>query len=83
MFPIHVYLSGRADASRVARALELGASALILAHNHPSGDSTPSGQDIALTRDIIDAAKKFDIEVHDHIVVGKDGPTSMRAMGLI
>ncbi len=52
-------------------------------HNHPSGDSSPSKQDIALTANIVDAAKKFDIAVHDHIIIGKDGPTSMRGAGLM
>lgn len=67
----------------VRRAMDLGAAAIILVHNHPSGDSAPSRQDIALTRDIADAAKKFGIAVHDHIIVGKDGFTSMRSSGLI
>lgn len=67
----------------VRRAMDLGAAAIILVHNHPSGDSTPSRQDIAMTRDIIDAAKKFGIAVHDHIIVGKDGFSSMRSAGLI
>lgn len=57
----------------VRRAMDLGAVAIILVHNHPSGDSAPSRQDIAMTRDIIDAAKKFGISVHDHIIIGKDG----------
>jgi DNA repair protein RadC len=67
----------------VRRAMDLGAAAIILVHNHPSGDSAPSRQDIAMTRDIADAAKKFDIAVHDHIIVGKDGFSSMRSAGLI
>jgi DNA repair protein RadC len=67
----------------VRRAMDLGAAAIILVHNHPSGDSAPSRQDIAMTRDIIDAAKKFGIAVHDHIIVGKDGFSSMRSAGLI
>ncbi|MFN0045935.1 MAG: DNA repair protein RadC [Sphingorhabdus sp.] len=65
------------------RAMDLGAAALILVHNHPSGDSAPSRQDIAMTRDIINAAKNFDIAVHDHIIIGKDGFSSMRSAGLI
>jgi DNA repair protein RadC len=54
-----------------------------LVHNHPSGDSAPSRQDIAMTRDIIAAAKNFGIAVHDHIIIGKDGYSSMRSAGLI
>lgn len=67
----------------VRRAMDLGAAAIILVHNHPSGDSTPSRQDINMTRDIIDAAHKFGISVHDHIIIGKDGFSSMRSAGLI
>lgn len=67
----------------VRRAMDLGAAAIILVHNHPSGDSAPSRQDIAMTRDIADAAKKFGISVHDHIIIGKDGFSSMRSAGLI
>jgi DNA repair protein RadC len=67
----------------VRRAIDLGAVAIILVHNHPSGDSAPSRQDIAMTRDIIDAAKVFNIVVHDHIIIGKDGFSSMRGAGLI
>lgn len=66
----------------VRRAMDLGAAAIILVHNHPSGDSTPSRQDIAMTRALADAAKAFDIAVHDHVIVGKDGITSMRSKGL-
>ncbi len=67
----------------VRRAMDLGAAAIILVHNHPSGDCAPSRQDIAMTRDIADAAKKFGIAVHDHIIIGKDGFSSMRSAGLI
>jgi DNA repair protein RadC len=67
----------------IRRAMDLGATALILVHNHPSGDSAPSRQDIAQTRDIINAAKGFGISVHDHIIIGKDGFSSMRSAGLI
>ena len=67
----------------VRRALELSASALILVHNHPSGDPTPSRADIEMTRKIIDAAKVFDIVVHDHVVVGREGTRSFRALGLM
>ncbi len=65
------------------RALELGATALILMHNHPSGDSTPSQADIDMTNMIIDAAKPFDITIHDHIVIAREGYTSFRNEGLI
>lgn len=67
----------------IRRAIDLGAAAIILVHNHPSGDSAPSRQDIALTREIIDAGKKLGIGVHDHVIIGKDGYTSMRSAGLI
>jgi len=67
----------------IRRSIDLGAAAIILVHNHPSGDSAPSRQDIALTREIIDAGKKLGISVHDHIIVGKDGYSSMRSAGLI
>ncbi|MBI3678113.1 MAG: DNA repair protein RadC [Proteobacteria bacterium] len=65
------------------RALELGASAVILAHNHPSGDPTPSRADIEMTREIVAAAKALKIAVHDHIVVGRGGTVSFKAMGLL
>jgi DNA repair protein RadC len=64
------------------RALELSASALILVHNHPSGDPTPSKPDIEMTRLVVEAGKVLKIEVHDHLVVGRDGVASFRALGL-
>jgi DNA repair protein RadC len=67
----------------MARAMQLGASAIILVHNHPSGDPTPSQQDIRLTRDIVDAGRHMKIAVHDHVIVGAQGRSSMRAMGLM
>jgi len=67
----------------VRRALELSASAMILVHNHPSGDPTPSRADIDMTRRIVDAARVFDIQVHDHVVVGREGTKSFRALGLM
>lgn len=67
----------------VRRALELSASALILVHNHPSGDPTPSRADIEMTRKIIDAASLFGIQVHDHLVVGREGTASFKSLGLI
>jgi len=65
------------------RALELGASAIILVHNHPSGDPTPSKADIAMTREIQAAAKALRIEVHDHLVIGHGRHVSFRAEGLL
>lgn len=67
----------------IRRALELGASALILAHNHPSGDPTPSAADIRMTKDIVSIAEPFGIAVHDHLIVGKHGQTSFRGQKLI
>ncbi len=67
----------------IRRAIDLGSVALILVHNHPSGDAQPSRQDIALTRDIIEAGKRLGIAVHDHVIIGRDGSSSMRSMGLI
>ena len=65
------------------RALELSASALILLHNHPSGDPTPSSADVEMTRQVIAAARALGIAVHDHLVVGRDGVTSLKALGLM
>jgi DNA repair protein RadC len=65
------------------RALELSACALILVHNHPSGDPEPSGADIDMTRQIVDAVRALKIAVHDHLVVGRDGVASFKALGLI
>ncbi|MEL7481257.1 MAG: DNA repair protein RadC [Pseudomonadota bacterium] len=65
------------------RSLELAASALILVHNHPSGDTTPSRADISMTREIIDALTPFEIDVHDHLIVGTSGVTSFKSAGLI
>ncbi len=67
----------------VKRALELGAAALILVHNHPSGDPTPSRTDIEMTQQIVDAAKALNITVHDHLVIGKGRHASFKALGLI
>ncbi|WP_416146024.1 JAB domain-containing protein [Parvibaculum sp.] len=57
--------------------------ALILVHNHPSGDPTPSNADVQMTRQIVDTAKPLGIEVHDHLVVGKGRHASFRSMGLL
>ena len=67
----------------ISRAIALGATAIIIVHNHPSGDSTPSSQDIRLTRNLVEAGKHMKIAVHDHVIVGSQGRTSMRALGLI
>lgn len=67
----------------IRRAIDLGTAALILVHNHPSGDCSPSRQDIALTRDIIEAGKRLGIAVHDHIIIGVNGHYSMRGSGVI
>ncbi len=67
----------------VKRALELGASALILVHNHPSGDPTPSKADIAVTQDIKKAAAPLGVALHDHVIIGRNRHTSLRDLGLI
>jgi DNA repair protein RadC len=67
----------------VKRALELSATAIILVHNHPSGDPTPSRADIQMTKSIIDVAQPLGIAVHDHIIVGKDGHASLKMLRLI
>ena len=67
----------------VRRALELSSTAVILVHNHPSGDPTPSRADIDMTRTIIETAKPLGIAVHDHIIIGKSGHVSMKGLQLI
>jgi DNA repair protein RadC len=67
----------------VKRALELSASAIILVHNHPSGDPTPSRADIEMTRMIADTARPLGITVHDHIIVGRDGHASLKGLKLM
>lgn len=67
----------------VRRALETGASALIIAHNHPSGDPTPSKQDISMTRDIMEALRVFHIAMHEHFVIGKHGTIGLRQAGYV
>jgi len=64
------------------RALELAASAVILVHNHPSGDPTPSGADVEMTRQVVEAGRSLKIAVHDHLVVGREGVASFKALGL-
>lgn len=65
------------------RALELEAAAIILVHNHPSGDPTPSSADRAVTQEIVNAASALRVTVHDHIVVAREGVTSFKTLGLI
>jgi DNA repair protein RadC len=67
----------------VKRALEISATAIILVHNHPSGDPTPSRADIDMTQMIKSAAKPLGITLHDHIIVGREGHKSFRALGLL
>ena len=67
----------------VKRALELGASAIVLVHNHPSGDPTPSMADVEITKKVIDAGQRLGVLVHDHIIVGRKGHTSFRQSQLI
>ncbi len=67
----------------VKRALELSATAIVLVHNHPSGDPTPSRADIDMTKQIVAAAAPMGIAIHDHIIVGRDGHASLKALRLI
>jgi DNA repair protein RadC len=65
------------------RALELRAAAVILVHNHPSGDPKPSGADVEITREIVAAAETIGLKVHDHLVIGKHGHASLKMLGLM
>ena len=67
----------------VRRALDLGASALVLVHNHPSGDPTPSRADVDMTRRVMEACRTVSVTLHDHVVVGRDGVASFHALGLL
>lgn len=67
----------------VKRALELGASAIVMVHNHPSGDPTPSRDDVAMTKEVATAAEKLGIALHDHLIIGRKGHVSLKSMGLI
>ena len=67
----------------VKRALELGATALIMVHNHPSGDPTPSRADIDMTRQVKEAGEKLGITLHDHVVIGRSGAASFKTLGLL
>jgi DNA repair protein RadC len=65
------------------RALELGASAIIMVHNHPSGDPTPSAADVAMTHEVRDVGAKLGVTLHDHLIIGREGRASLKALGLI
>ena len=67
----------------VRRALELSASAMIIVHNHPSGDPTPSRADIDMTKQVIEAARSLSLQVHDHLIVGREGVASFKQLGLM
>ena len=67
----------------IKRALQLSATALVLVHNHPSGDPSPSRADIDMTKQIIDAARPLGITIHDHVIVGRNGHFSFRAARLM
>jgi DNA repair protein RadC len=67
----------------VKRAIELGASALIMAHNHPSGDRTPSKADIETTREVAKAAALLGVTLHDHIIIGRGRHSSLKSLGLL
>lgn len=67
----------------IKRALELNAAAIILTHNHPSGDPTPSQSDIDMTANMVDVAKAIGISVHDHIIVGRQNTVSFKSLGLM
>jgi DNA repair protein RadC len=65
------------------RALELGASAIVMVHNHPSGDPTPSAADVAMTHEVRDVGQKLGVTLHDHLIIGREGHASLKALGLI
>jgi DNA repair protein RadC len=67
----------------IRKAMDYGSASLILVHNHPSGDPKPSRQDIALTREIVEAGRPLGITVHDHVIIGREGHASFRALGLM
>ena len=67
----------------VRRALELSAKAMIIVHNHPSGDPPPSRADIDMTKQVIEAARALDIQIHDHLIAGRHGVTSFKQLGLM
>ena len=67
----------------IKRAMAHGATAIIVVHNHPSGDPTPSQADVKLTRELVEAGRHMKVTVHDHVIVGMQGQSSLRAMGLM
>ncbi len=67
----------------VKRALDIGAVAIIIVHNHPSGDPTPSGEDIEMTRELKEAGRNIGITLHDHIIVGQTTYVSFKSQGLL
>lgn len=67
----------------IKRALDIGATAIILVHNHPSGDPSPSKEDIAMTREVVDAGARLGIVVHDHLIIAKRGHVSFKSLGLL
>jgi DNA repair protein RadC len=67
----------------IKRALELNATAILMVHNHPSGDPTPSQADIEMTREVVAAGKGLSIKVHDHVIIGKTGHVSFKTLGLL
>jgi len=85
----HILSEGSVDEAAVyvrevvKGAVDCHATAMILVHNHPSGDPQPSRQDIELTREIVEAARPLRVAVHDHVIIGANGHSSLRAMGLI
>lgn len=67
----------------VKRALELGATAIIMAHNHPSGDPKPSKADIEMTKEVAEAGERLGIQLHDHLIMTRSGHASFKEMGLL
>lgn len=67
----------------IKRALDLGASAIVMVHNHPSGDATPSAADVEMTREVVEAGRKLGIAVHDHVIVTRAAHASFKTLGLI
>ena len=67
----------------IKRALDLGASAIVMVHNHPSGDATPSAADVEMTKEVVEAGRKLGIAVHDHVIITRGGHTSFKTLGLI
>jgi len=67
----------------ISRAIALGAIAIIIVHNHPSGDSSPSQQDIRLTRDLVEAGRHMKVTVHDHVIIGRNGHASFKGLRLL